>query len=906
MAGAEFGASVVIGAALGNTFASTLGRADYQIRALGEAMKKVEIGKRISGEMVRTRNELANLRREQRSAAGSSAELAAQVGAAEKRLRGLNEEAREHKIKIGDAAKAHGRFSRQLERGKERAGRLERKRGRQDYRASLKGSVMPLVGAAYTIGRVVSGAMEVEKRQVYLETVINTDDGDTEAAARRAREHAAAYARKSLASEEEILDIQYNLHSAGLDEAAATAGAEVAHMVATATRGSSDQVAAVIGTTFNNLGDSIAGADPAEKISRIGDVLTQVQQKYQISDFGQLGEGMAEAAAGATNAKLPFEQAAVAIGMMNNAGTTGSSAGTALNAVLRQLPKAADELGFSVVRGRDGSLDLAASLASLRERLPPEDEVDARAQAIQRLFGDEGAKGLAPLLQGLEDYSSGLVAAAESEGAAGAAYDRIAKSSGGQWTMMVQNLQQVGTALAGALLPIIGPMSDLFATWAGGIAAFFQDSPRLGAAIAGIGAGFAGVVATAVGMKFAWSWAKGALDVLKPLGTAFKWVGRAAGIAMKGIVFGIRAITVAAKANPYLALIGAVIVAAALIYKYWTPIKAFFGRLFAPLVEFARPVFAWIGAKVSAVAGWIYARMRPVAAFYGRVFGAVVEFVRPVFAWIGAKVAAIVGWVRKALAIVGPAFLLLLTPIGLLIGAAVLLYRNWEPIKGFFAGLWSGIAAGASTAFGLLGRVWEGVKSAFSGLRSVVQGAVGAVVSWLENFSLADIGKNLLATLGDGILAAKDAVVEKVGAVFGAVRNLLPFSDAREGPFARLTTSGAAILGTVGEGVRRAGPGPLRRPLQSALGAAVVGLGVPAASGISALPAGAPPTPPAGAAPAKQIVVSPGAVSPGAIVLHFHGPTDDPAWVAREVERQLADLFRRAANEARLLETDDA
>ena len=278
MAGAEFGASVVIGAAPGNTFASTLGRADYQIRALGEAMKKVEIGKRISGEMLRARNELASLRREQRSAAGSSAELAAQVGAAEKRLRGLNEEAREHKIEIGDAAKAHGKFSRQLERGKERAGRPERKRGRHDYRARLKGGVLPLVGAAYTIGRVVSGAMDVEKRQVYLETVINTDDGDTEAAARRAREHAAAYARKSLASEEEIPDIQYNLHSAGLDEAAATAGAEVAHLVATATRGSSDQVAAVIGTTFNNLGDSIAGADPAEKISRIGDVLTQVQQ----------------------------------------------------------------------------------------------------------------------------------------------------------------------------------------------------------------------------------------------------------------------------------------------------------------------------------------------------------------------------------------------------------------------------------------------------------------------------------------------------------------------------------------------------------------------------------------------------------------------------------------------------
>ena len=255
----------------------------------------------------------------------------------------------------------------------------------------------------------------------------------------------------------------------------------------------------------------------------------------------------------------------------------------------------------------------------------------------------------------------------------------------------------------------------------------------------------------------------------------------------------------------------------------------------------------------------------------------------------------------KALGVVGPVIALFLGPIGLVVGAAVLLYRAWEPIKAFFGAIWDGIAAGASAAFGFLGRVWEGVKSAFSGLRSVVQGAVGAVFSWIRNFSLADIGKNLLSTLGDGILAAKDAVVEKVGAVFGAVRNLLPFSDAREGPFAHLTTSGAAILGTVGEGVRRAGAGPLRRPLQSALGAAVVGLGVPAAaaSGFPAPPGG--PGPPARSAAAKQIVIS-----PGALVVNFHGAPDDPARIVAEVERQLADLFRRAANEARLLETDDA
>ena len=1008
MGAVEFGASVVLGASLANNFGPVLGSAEKRIGALGKAVDKARLGKRLSGEILRLGASLEELRRRKQALGGTSEFLDRKIARVEKAMGAATRKARFHGLEIGNAAKAHREFGEAIDRSQaklRKARRQEARRERQQYRRSLVADAMPTLGAAYGAARLFGKAMEVEERQVHLQTVINTDDGDTEAAAQRAREHAAEFARNSLATETEVLEIQYNLHSAGLGEAAATAGAEVAHKVAVATKGNSDQVAAVIGTTFNNLGDSIAGADPAEKIGRIGDVLTQVQQKYQINDFGQLGEGMAEAAAGATRAKLPFEQAAVAIGMMNNAGTTGSSAGTALNAVLRQLPDAAEKLGFSAVRGSDGSLDLAASLAELRERLPPEDEVDARARAIQNLFGDEGAKGLGPLLENLDQYREGIDAAGASEGTFESAYGEISETSSAKWQMAKQNIEQVGTALADALLPTVGFASDILRRAAGFVASLAQRFPWLAAAVGSVAIAFVGFVAGRLVFSYLRSLSKDVGEAIRAfrrfakqltltniktkalavggalrrfgtsvmdtartgrqalvrfgrqltltnlrmralaVGGAVKKFGSAlVGLASGGIkaaIAGLRALGAAIAANPIGLIITAVVLAAALIWKYWEPIKAFFARLFAPLVEFARPIFAWIGgkvsavagwilarlrpvgaffrrlfaplvefarpifawisAKVSAVAGWILARLRPVAAFYGRVFGAVLEFLRPVFAWIGAKIAAIVGWARKALGVVGPAFAVLLGPIGLLIGAAVLLWKFWEPIKGFFAGLWNGIAAGASAAFGFLGRVWEGVKSAFSGLRSVVQGAVGAVFSWLENFSLADIGKNLLSTLGDGILAAKDAVVEKVGAVFGAVRNLLPFSDAREGPFARLTTSGAAILGTVGEGVRRAGPGPLRRPLQSALGAAVVGLGVPtAAPGVPGLHAGSPPAPPARSAPA-QIVIS-----PGALVVNFQGAPDDPARIVAEVERQLADLFRRAANEARLLETDDA
>ena len=52
---------------------------------------------------------------------------------------------------------------------------------------------------------------------------LKADDGDAGAAVRRACEHAIEVARTSLASQSEILDIQYALNSAGLSEKIALA-----------------------------------------------------------------------------------------------------------------------------------------------------------------------------------------------------------------------------------------------------------------------------------------------------------------------------------------------------------------------------------------------------------------------------------------------------------------------------------------------------------------------------------------------------------------------------------------------------------------------------------------------------------------------------------------------------------
>ena len=348
-----------------------------------------------------------------------------------------------------------------------------------------------VVGAAYGAGQVLGETFGIEEQTIRLETVINAEDGDAEEAARRSARHAREVARRTPASEAELLEIQYELSSAGLEESAARAGSEVVSKIATVTEGGVGQVAAITGTVFNKLGDSIEGADAEEKLQRIGDVLTKTQFKFAISDFGQLGDGLAEGAASATSSRLPLEQFAAAIGVLNTAGAGGSGAGTALSAVLRRMSKASNELGFSIARSADGSLDLIATMEGLRSSLSVYDDPDERNQVIRDLFGGEGKKGVVPLLEGLESFRQGTADAADSEGLVDKSYQKLLDSAGGQWKMLTDNVMAIGTALGGTLLPTLNWVIEKMADFAGWLGELVEDFPVLGhvmAGVAGIGA----------------------------------------------------------------------------------------------------------------------------------------------------------------------------------------------------------------------------------------------------------------------------------------------------------------------------------------------------------------------------------------------------------------------------------
>jgi TP901 family phage tail tape measure protein len=122
--------------------------------------------------------------------------------------------------------------------------------------------------------------------------------------------------------------------------------------------------------------------------------------------------------------------------------------------------------------------------------------------------------------------------------------------------------------------------------------------------------------------------------------------------------------------------------------------------------------------------------------------------------------------------------------------------------------------------------VWSVITRLINALPAISAAMSQALAGMLNAFpaileSLFTSGQRIITTLVSGIKSMGPAVVNAIGEIFGKVRNLLPFSDAKEGPLSQLTLSGSRIMSTLGEGIIGAAPG-LHRTMATALAGAAL------------------------------------------------------------------------------------
>jgi len=207
-----------------------------------------------------------------------------------------------------------------------------------------------------------------------------------------------------------------------------------------------------------------------------------------------------------------------------------------------------------------------------------------------------------------------------------------------------------------------------------------------------------------------------------------------------------------------------------------------------------------IGAAVAAVAFLVIKNWGKIKSFTAAVWPAIQRMVAAVWNWIKRN------W---------PLLLSILTgPIG---AAVIFIVRNWAKVKAAAGATVSGVISFFSR---LPGRIISFVASIPGRIRSIF----AAAGTWL-----LQAGRNIIQGLANGIMERINAVRSAIGNAVSSIRNMLPFSPAKEGPLSGRGDpfqAGQRISERIGRGIasRKTGIG-------DALGGSMQGGGPAGASG---------------------------------------------------------------------------
>ena len=586
----------------------------------------IEIGSRVGGAV-------AGLRKleDRQTRLGRTLQATRRQAAA---LRGRAVDLRSAQQRLGDSTGALARdlevVGRRLEKARRRMGEYRREMRDLDTLQRARAGRLRTAAMLGTVGvgaRMAGSILTAEHARQTAAVRIGTLLPERERAGGRAAADQAAgdYARRGLTTATEHLQIQYQLVSAGLGAELSRSAADVVAQVATITDGVPGQVGDVVATAWKNLGRGLAG-DQTQQISQVGAILTRTQQRYQIENFGQLGQALAEVSARAAAAQLPLDQAAAAVGLLHDGGLKAGRAGTALSATLRQLGPAAEKLGFALERDARGGLDLGATLGGLSRQLKGLD-VDARNAALQRAFGDEGFSGVQILLDKLPGLRAGLLDLADTSGVLDDGMRQFLDTPAGRLQTMQANVAELRTALTKGAAPV-----ERFAVgMAQGLAGAAKEYPRAAAGIglvgSAVGAAVAAVVGAAITRGVWWAWLE--------LGRSVRMVRKAAILSRAAILLQAgalrigagatwawtiaqRALNLAMRLNPIGLVITGVVLLAGVVWRYWGPISRFAGRMWDGMRAGFGRAWEWIRGFF---AGGPLAVLRRLAGFHPLAIG---------------------------------------------------------------------------------------------------------------------------------------------------------------------------------------------------------------------------------------------------------------------------------------------
>ena len=438
-------------------------------------------------------------------------------------------------------------------------------------------------------------------------------------------------------------------------------------------------------------------------------------------------------------------------------------------------------------------------------------------QKIKEAFGSDEAVAVIDVLYGKTDeLQTGILDMYDALGSgSGAAYDMAAainSTESQKYTVLKQQLHNVSEELGVNLLPTVnswietgtkavGTVSDWISRNQGLATAIMNAALFLGlfltvtgsvTSIIGVfGTGITRTIGLISGLKGGFEtlriYGMYAADGIKAMGAGLVNMVRqgiaSAAAALPGLISSVWGFTTALLANPVTwIVIGIVALVAGLIllWKNWDKVTAFVQGVWNGCVEKVRAgldalgnFFKNTGEKIKNVFSGAFNSVRNIAA-------SKMAAVKNV---MGNVMGAAVATVKSRLDNMKNAY-----------------QQNGGGIRGIAAATMTGVKGYFTAGFDFLntltgGRL-NGIKTLWDGGMNKVKNVVTDAIGWFR-----ESGGKIMDTFTEGIKSAVSKPVEAVKGALSKIRQMLPFSDAKEGPLSQLTLSGRKVFETLDAGM---------------------------------------------------------------------------------------------------------
>lgn len=643
-------------------------------------------------------------------------------------------------------------------------------------RANLRGQMLDAAALAYAMGRPVKVAADFEQAMARVAAVSNSTDEQLAELTKTARHLGATTVFTASQAAE---GMQY-LAMAGFDT-------ERIMSAMPGVLGLAEAAGADLGRTSDIASDILSGFGiEAEQMGRVSDVLAKAMTSSNTT-LETLGDTMKYVGPIAREAGMGLEEAAAMAGLLGNVGIKGSEAGTAMRAMLLRLAAptgaAADTLaGLGIeVTDLDGNVrnmvELMGEMAQATEQMGSGE----RLAVLKDIFGERPAAALAELMaqEGAGGITKYLEVINNADGAVEAMSERMRNTASGSMKQLASATEAVQISIGTLLIPAMQAATKFLTSVALKVQAFTEKFPNLSKWLVLITAGLVTLKVAAIAGGYAFTFVRGAwLSAVLAAKTLNVWLTlmrtntlrmaasqKAAAAGTKIMTAAQWLLNSALLANPIGIVIGAIaalIAAGVMLYKYWDYVASFFKGMWSGLVEGMAPV------KAS------FAALAPIMG----LLEPVINVISKAFSWL-------IGLFRKTEA--SSESLEAAGQYGKSFGNLIAMGINLAtfPIRGLIK---------------LIGWLIDGAAK----MPDLISEGFNRMKDFVSNINLFEAGKAILSTLTDGIKAMAMAPINAVKGVFSKVRDLLPFSDAKIGPLSQLTSSGSAIMETLGDGVQDA------------------------------------------------------------------------------------------------------